>query len=52
MCSTELVVIAKTALGPLIMGACHLQSPAGLSVRATEATITDCRLRSATGHAH
>lgn len=52
MCSTELAVITKAALGPLIMGACHLQSPAGPSVRATEATITGRRLGSATGHAH
>lgn len=44
MCSAKPSVIAKTALGPLIMGACHLQSPVRLSVRATEAAITDSGL--------
>lgn len=52
MCSAILSVIAKTAIGPQIMGACHLQSPVRLSVHATEAAITNCRHRLATGHAH
>lgn len=43
-CSAKSSVIAKTALGPLIMGACHLQSPVRLSVHATEAAITDSGL--------
>lgn len=51
MCSAKLSVIAKTALSPLIMGACHLQSPVRLSVLAAEAAITDCRLELATRHA-
>lgn len=44
MCSAKPSIIAKTALGSLIMVVCHLQSPVRLSVHATEAAITDSGL--------